>query len=106
MVTSGVTARQSIDWSSAIWSGIIAGAVFMMLEMVMVPLFVGGSPWGPPRMIAAIGMGRGVLAPPDSFALVPMMVAMAICARLFRCVRGLITMQRQAGRRAARIDSD
>ena len=78
MVTSDVTARQSIDWSSAIWSGIIAGAVFMMLEMVMVPLFVGGSPWGPPRMIAAIGMGKGVLPPPDTFALVPMIVAMAI----------------------------
>ena len=78
MVTSNVTARQSIDWSSAIWSGIIAGAVFMMLEMVMVPMFMGGSPWGPPRMIAAIGMGKAVLPPPDTFALVPMMVAMAI----------------------------
>ena len=78
MVISDVAARPSIDWSSAIWSGIIAGAVFMMLEMVMVPLFIGGSPWGPPRMIAAIGMGKGVLPPPDTFALVPMMVAMAI----------------------------
>ena len=78
MVTSDVAARPSIDWSSAIWSGIIAGAVFMMLEMVMVPLFIGGSPWGPPRMIAAIGMGKGVLPPPDTFALVPMIVAMAI----------------------------
>ena len=78
MVTSGVAARPSIDWSSAIWSGIIAGAVFMMLEMVMVPMFLGGSPWGPPRMIAAIGMGKGVLPPPDTFALVPMVVAMAI----------------------------
>ena len=67
------------------------------MEMEMVPLFVGGSPWGPPRMIAAIGMGRGVLPPPDSFALVPMMVAMAICTWLFHCVRGLITMRRQAG---------
>lgn len=78
MATSALTVRPSIDWSSAIWSGIIAGAVFMMLEMVMVPLFIGGSPWGPPRMIAAIGMGKGVLPPPDTFALVPIMVAMAI----------------------------
>lgn len=50
----------------------------MMLEMVLVPVFMGGSPWGPPRMIAAIGMGESVLPPPDSFALVPVMVAMAI----------------------------
>ena len=76
--TLDFTYRSGTEWGSAIWSGIIAGAVFMMLEMVMVPLFVGGSPWGPPRMIAAIGMGKGVLPPPDTFALVPMMVAMAI----------------------------
>ena len=33
MATSDVTVRESIDWSAEIWSGIIAGAVFMMLEM-------------------------------------------------------------------------
>jgi uncharacterized membrane protein YagU involved in acid resistance len=78
MALSDARARQTIDWRSAILSGIIAGAVFMMLEMLLVPVFVGGSPWGPPRMIAAIGMGRGVLPPPDTFALVPMLVAMVI----------------------------
>ena len=70
--------RPRLDWRAAIWSGIIAGAVFMMLEMVLVPVFLGGSPWGPPRMIAAIAMGKEVLPPPDSFALVPLMVAMMV----------------------------
>ena len=46
--------------------------------MLLVPVFLGGSPWGPPRMIAAIGMGPGVLPPPDTFALVPMLVAVVI----------------------------
>lgn len=78
MAETDVTVRRTIDWSAAIWSGIIAGAVFMMLEMIMVPLFGGGSPWGPPRMIAAIGMGREVLPPPATFALVPLIVAMVI----------------------------
>lgn len=78
MALSDARDRQTIDWRSAFWSGIIAGAVFMMLEMLLVPVFLGGSPWGPPRMIAAIGMGRGVLPPPDTFALVPMLVAMVI----------------------------
>lgn len=67
-----------MDWKAAIWAGLIAGAVFMMLEMVLVPIFIGGSPWGPPRMIAAIGMGKSVLPPPDTFALAPLMVAMLI----------------------------
>ena len=78
MAASDTNTRQTIHWKSAILSGIIAGAVFMMLEMLLVPVFLGGSPWGPPRMIAAIGMGQGVLTPPDTFALVPMLVAMAI----------------------------
>ncbi len=67
-----------INTRAALWAAIIAGAVFMMLEMIMVPVFMGGSPWGPPRMIAAIGMGEGVLPPPATFNAGIMMVAMLI----------------------------
>jgi len=72
------TAASRISAKAAFWAAIIAGAVFMMLEMLMVPLFMGGSPWGPPRMIAAIGMGNGVLPPPATFDAGIMMVAMLI----------------------------
>ncbi|TDX22140.1 hypothetical protein DFO67_13123 [Modicisalibacter xianhensis] len=61
-----------------VWSGLLAGIVFMMLEMLMVWAFLGNSPWGPPRMIAAIVMGRDVLPPPANFAIGIMMLAMAI----------------------------
>jgi uncharacterized membrane protein YagU involved in acid resistance len=74
----GALARRGIDWGVAVWAGVIAGIVFMMLEMVMVPLFLGASGWGPPRMIAAIVMGRGVLPPPASFDLGVMMVALIV----------------------------
>lgn len=67
-----------ISTRAALWAGLIAGAVFMMLEMIMVPMFLGGSPWGPPRMIAAIGMGESVLPPPASFDAMILMVAMVI----------------------------
>lgn len=67
-----------INVKAAVSAGVIAGAVFMMLEMIMVPVFMGGSPWGPPRMIAAIAMGEGVLPPPAAFDAVIMMVAMLI----------------------------
>jgi hypothetical protein len=67
-----------VNTKAALWAAIIAGAVFMMLEMVMVPVFMGGSPWGSPRMIAAIGMGKGVLPPPATFDVGIMMVAMLI----------------------------
>jgi uncharacterized membrane protein YagU involved in acid resistance len=58
-------------------AGLIAGAVFMMMEMGLVALS-GGSPWGPPRMIAAIVMGEGVLPPPASFDLMILMAAMVV----------------------------
>ena len=58
-------------------AGLIAGAAFMMMEMGLVALS-GGSPWAPPRMIAAIVMGDGVLPPPATFDLMVMMAAMAV----------------------------
>lgn len=58
-------------------AGLIAGAVFIMMEMGLVALS-GGSPWAPPRMIAAIVLGEGVLPPPASFDMVVLLAAMAV----------------------------
>jgi len=62
----------------AVVAGLIAGVVFMIAEMVLVGTVGGGSPWGPPRMIAAIAMGKDVLPPPASFDLGVMMVGMLV----------------------------
>ncbi len=67
-----------INLKAAIVAGIIAGVVFMMLEMVLVGTVGGQSPWGPPQMIAAMAMGKGVLPPPAAFDPVIMAVAMMI----------------------------
>ncbi|MEO6435758.1 MAG: hypothetical protein ABIP55_08350 [Tepidisphaeraceae bacterium] len=69
---------QSLNWKAAIIAGLVAGLVFMMLEMVLVGTIGGQSPWGPPRMIAAMAMGNGVLPPPATFDMSIMMVAMMI----------------------------
>ena len=66
---------------AAVIAGLIAGAVFMMLEMIMVPVFMNGSPWGPPRMIAAVIMGKSVLPMPGqpvTFDLGVLMVAVML----------------------------
>lgn len=73
-----LTGHAELDWKAVIGSGVIAGLVFLMLEMIMVPLFLDGSPWGPPRMIAAMVMGEGVLPPPATFAFGIVMVALLI----------------------------
>ena len=70
-------ATRSLNLKAAVNAGLIAGALFLVAEMLLVPL-VGGSPWGPPRMIAAIVLGEGVLPPPASFALGIVLVALAV----------------------------
>jgi hypothetical protein len=75
---STLTGHKELSWKGVFWSGLIAGAVFMMLEMLMVWAFMGQSPWGPPRMIAAMAYGREVLPPPATFDLGVVMAAMII----------------------------
>lgn len=67
--------RFGLDWTAAIGSGVIAGVVFLVLEIGLVGL-TGGAVWGPPRMMAAIAMGPDVLPPPTTFA--PGIVAVAM----------------------------
>jgi len=65
------------DFKAGALAGVVAGLVFMMMEMGLVAATT-GSPWGPPRMIAAIVMGKGVLPPPATFDLTVLMAAMAV----------------------------
>lgn len=69
---------RTFDLKAAVWSGVVAGMVFMILEMALVALVQGMSPWAPPRMIAAIGLGESVLPPPATFDAAVFVVAMAI----------------------------
>jgi len=55
---AGHEERGRLDWRAGVYAGLIAGVVFLILEMVMVRLFMGESPWAPPRMIAAIVLGE------------------------------------------------
>ena len=91
--------RTRLNWKAAIWSGLIAGAIFLMVEMAMVAWLQGESPWGPPRMMAAIVQGESVLPPPATFDLgivaVAMMVHLALSVALgfvFAILHGLLDM--------------
>ncbi len=69
---------RTLDLKAAVWAAIVAGVVFMMVEMILVATVGGGSPWGPPRMIGAIALGKDVLPPPATFDLGVFVVAMLI----------------------------
>ena len=64
-------------WKAAIWSGIIAAMVMLILEFIMNPLFLGNSMWAPVRMIGAILLGKSVVPPPATFDFGIMMAAVA-----------------------------
>lgn len=69
------------DWKAGAWAGVIAGVVFMMLEMVHGLDVHGPEPVAPPHMIAAMVLGKDVLPPPQAWApfdTTVMMVAMVV----------------------------
>jgi uncharacterized membrane protein YagU involved in acid resistance len=75
---AGVSLGPMVHWRAAVSAGVLAGAVFIMFEMVMVALFLTESPWAPPRMMAAIVLGETVLPPPATFDFGVMTVAMTV----------------------------
>jgi hypothetical protein len=59
--------RRHPDLRATLGAGVIAGIIFLALEMILWPLLGLGSTWVPVRMIAAILLGPGVLPPPSTF---------------------------------------
>ena len=88
---------------SAVKAGLIAGLVFMAVEMVLVWLAMGMNPFAPPQMIAAIVMGPDVLPdaiPPGSnilVLLVGMLVHFALAVALAFVFKYLATALRLNG---------
>lgn len=58
-----------VSWSAAAEAGLIGGVAYLVLELIFVPLFVGGTVWAALRMVAAIVLGRDVVPPPETFDL-------------------------------------
>jgi hypothetical protein len=69
---------QASSWGLAAIAGVIAGIVFLVLEMTLASLLQNNSPWAPVRMIAAIGMSSAVLTPSAGFAANVALVAFII----------------------------
>ena len=60
---------QVMDWSSAFWAGLIAGIIFYLLNVFIVPLFLGGNSWVIIRLFSSVFLGKGILAPPATYNL-------------------------------------
>jgi hypothetical protein len=91
-------------WRAALIAGVVASIVFQVLEILLIPRFGGGSPWGPARMIAAMVMGRGVLPPPATFDARIVVVALAVdivLAVIYAALLGAIIRRWTLGRSLA-----
>lgn len=64
------------DWKAASLAGLIAGVVFLMLEMALVWMVQGMSPWGPPYMMAAMVLGADVLPAMGTWAVFDLKIVM------------------------------
>lgn len=76
MTTSSPRMRQLVDWRAAFWAGLIAGAIFLLVNLFVTPLVIGGNGWVMVRLFASILLGEGILAPPATFDALALMVAL------------------------------
>lgn len=49
-----IEVRHLVDWSAAVYAGIIAGIVFLLALLIAYPLVTGGTPWTIFRFIGAL----------------------------------------------------
>lgn len=69
--------ESGINWSAAARAGLVGGAAFLALDMVLVPLFSGGGS-EPLRLIAAIVLGEKVLSPSATMSASVVLVALLV----------------------------
>ncbi|WP_429451333.1 hypothetical protein [Paraburkholderia sp. 40] len=82
-----------LDWRAAVLAGVIAGVVFLVLGVILMALTTGGSLLEPPRMVAAIILGRGALRSPQAFSIGIVLAALVVhfaLAIVFALILGLI----------------
>lgn len=65
-------------WKEALLAGLSAGAVFLLLELLMLATVAGANLWDPPRLIAAVLLGREVLLPPTTADPAMLLTALAV----------------------------
>lgn len=68
--------EQLVDWSAAVQAGLIAGTLFLLINVFVLPMFIGGNGWVIIRLFASIPLGPEVLAPPADYALKPLLAAL------------------------------
>lgn len=75
MTTMSPRMRQLVDWRAALWSGLIAGTIFLLLNLFLSPT---GNAWAMIRLFASVVLGDEILAPPSTFDGTALIVALIV----------------------------
>ncbi len=77
-VVASLPTRKVVDWRAACWAGLVAGTVFLLVNLFVVPALMQGKFWISVRLIASIVLGREVLAPPATAHTAALVAAIAV----------------------------
>ena len=81
--------RQLVDWRAAIQAGVISGLLFFLLNILLIPVAMGGTAGIVVRYLASVLLGKNVLPPSDSSgcgALIAALLVTLFLAVVFSCV--------------------
>ena len=76
MTQTSAGMRQVVDWRAALWAGLIAGIIFLIFNLFITPALAGGNAWVVIRLLASVFLGESILAPPATFDLNALIVAL------------------------------
>jgi hypothetical protein len=77
-VAAHVQTRKLVDWRAAFQAGLIAGTVFLLVNLFVVPALMEGRFWISVRLVASIILGRDILAPPATAHAGALVAAMVV----------------------------
>lgn len=77
-MSADVEHRQVLDVRAAVIAGLVAGLLFLLLELLVSAFYINGSPWVYSRYAASLVLGQGVLPPPPTFELPSALLGLAV----------------------------
>lgn len=68
----------AVDWRAALWAALLAGTVFLLITIFVMPLVIDANVWVMIRLLASIVLGEAILAPPATSHPTALVVALLV----------------------------
>jgi hypothetical protein len=81
-----------VDWQAVFRAAMIAGTVYLLLNLFVAPAIMGGSFWISVRLVASMVLGQQILAPPATFDALALVTGIVVHYALALLMTGLIAI--------------